>query len=103
MVKLGLRARQGGARAVIVTVDAGAGGEQQVDRCQPPGPQPYVDLIWATPEMTTGHLLLAVVTTTWILISIQLEERDLIKMLGEAYVEYRTRVPALILFTKRGG
>ena len=57
---------------------------------------------WATPEMTTGHLLFAAVTTVYILIAIQLEERDLTEMLGQAYVEYRTRVPALIPFTKRG-
>ena len=57
---------------------------------------------WATPEMTTGHLLFAAVTTVYILIAIQLEERDLTEMLGQAYGEYRTRVPALIPFTKRG-
>ncbi len=57
---------------------------------------------WATPEMTTRHLLFAAVTTVYILIAIQLEERDLAEMLGQAYVEYRTRVPALIPFTKRG-
>ena len=62
----------------------------------------FIIAFWATPEMTTGPLLFAVVTTVWILISIQLEERDLKEMLGEAYVEYRKRVPALIPFTKRG-
>ena len=62
----------------------------------------FIVAFWATPEMTTGHLLFAAVTTVWILISIPLEERDLVDMLGQAYVEYRTRVPALIPFTKRG-
>ena len=62
----------------------------------------FIIAFWATPEMTTGHLLFAAVTTVYILIAIQLEERDLTEMLGQDYVEYRTRVSALIPFTKRG-
>ena len=57
---------------------------------------------WATPEMTTGHLLFAAVTTVYILIAIQFEEHDLAEMLGQAYSDYRARVPGLIPFTKRG-
>ncbi len=62
----------------------------------------FIIAFWATPEMTTGHLLFAAVTTVYIVIAIQIEERDLVEMLGNTYVEYRTRVPALIPFTKRG-
>ncbi len=62
----------------------------------------FIITFWATPEMTTGHLLFAAVTTVYIVIAIQIEERDLVEMLGNTYVEYRTRVPALIPFTKRG-
>ncbi len=62
----------------------------------------FIIAFWATPEMTTGHLLFAAVTTAYILVAIQLEERDLTKMLGEAYVDYLARVPALIPFAKRG-
>ena len=62
----------------------------------------FITAFWATPVMTTGHILFAVVTTTYILIAIQLEERDLIDMLGQAYVDYRRRVPALIPFTNFG-
>ena len=62
----------------------------------------FIIAFWATPEMTAGHLLFAAVTTVYILIAIQLEEHDLAEMLGQAYVEYRTRVPALIPFTKWG-
>jgi protein-S-isoprenylcysteine O-methyltransferase Ste14 len=51
---------------------------------------------WAAPTMTAGHLLLASVTTVWILIAVQFEERDLIAALGTQYAEYRRRVPMLV-------
>jgi steroid 5-alpha reductase family enzyme len=56
---------------------------------------------WATPTMTATHLLFAVMTTAYILIAIQLEERDLVNAHPE-YAEYRKRVPMLIPGTKTG-
>jgi methanethiol S-methyltransferase len=50
---------------------------------------------WATPTMTVTHLVLAGTLTTYILMAIRLEERDLSAAHPE-YAVYRTRVPMLI-------
>lgn len=56
----------------------------------------FIVAFWAAPTMTVGHLVFAVVTTAYILIGIQLEERDLIGLFGDGYRGYRRRVGMLI-------
>ncbi len=51
---------------------------------------------WATPTMTIAHLVFAIGTTAYILVAIQLEERDLLAAHGESYAAYRRSVPMLV-------
>jgi protein-S-isoprenylcysteine O-methyltransferase Ste14 len=61
----------------------------------------FVIAFWSIPLMTVGHLIFAVATTAYILIALQLEERDLVTYHGAAYVEYRRQV-SMILPMPRG-
>jgi protein-S-isoprenylcysteine O-methyltransferase Ste14 len=56
---------------------------------------------WATPEMTAGHLLLAVGVSVYMLIAIRYEERDLVGLFGKDYEDYRAEVGMLTPRFKR--
>jgi methanethiol S-methyltransferase len=60
----------------------------------------FVIAFWAAPTMTLGHLLFAAVTTAYIVIAIQLEERDLIDVFGDEYRRYKRRVSMLVPWRK---
>jgi protein-S-isoprenylcysteine O-methyltransferase Ste14 len=52
---------------------------------------------WCTPTMTIAHLAFAIATSAYILIAIQLEERDLMEAHPE-YRQYRKQVPMIVPF-----
>lgn len=58
---------------------------------------------WATPDMSYGHLLLAIGLSIYMLTAIRFEERDLITLFGDRYVRYRVEVGMLLPRFGRGG
>ncbi|MEX2307160.1 MAG: methanethiol S-methyltransferase [Pirellulales bacterium] len=63
----------------------------------------FIIAFWSAPTMSQGRLLFAVVATVWILIAIQIEERDLADIIGDPYRNYRKRTPMLMPFPRRKG
>jgi len=61
----------------------------------------WLCIFWATPMMTSAHFVFAVATTVYVLIAIQLEEKDLLQTHGRVYRNYRQRVPMLLPFGKK--
>ena len=60
----------------------------------------FIIAFWATPTMSLGHLVFAIATTGYIIIGISFEERDLIKLHGKSYQDYRNKVYMLFPFKK---
>lgn len=61
----------------------------------------FIIAFWATPRMTIGHLVFALATTAYIVIAIQIEERDIVNAHGVAYEEYREKVSMLLPIPKK--
>ena len=62
----------------------------------------FMIAFWATPTMTLGHLLFAVVTTAYMIIDVKFfEEKDLRAHLGEDYARYQEEVPMFLPLPKR--
>jgi protein-S-isoprenylcysteine O-methyltransferase Ste14 len=57
---------------------------------------------WAAPQMTVGHLVLALSVSVFMLIAIRYEERDLTDLFGEDYRRYRSGVGMLTPRFRRG-
>jgi protein-S-isoprenylcysteine O-methyltransferase Ste14 len=49
--------------------------------------------LWATPEMSRGHLLFAAANLLYAVAAVHWEERDLAVQLGPEYESYRRSVP----------
>ena len=60
----------------------------------------FLIAFWSAPTMSVGHLVFSIATTAYILIAIQLEERDLVKFHGQSYVEYRKKVSMILPIPK---
>jgi|ERR1700682_3224929 methanethiol S-methyltransferase len=56
----------------------------------------WLCIFWATPRMTTAHLVFAIATTAYIMMAIPWEERDLVRAYGEAYRLYQEQVPKIL-------
>ena len=50
---------------------------------------------WSTPQMSFGHLLLALGMSAYMLVAIRYEKRDLVDLFGKDYEDYRQQVGML--------
>lgn len=55
-------------------------------------------VLWSTPHMTLGHLIMASVWTLYVFIGIYFEERDLVREFGNKYLAYQASVSKLLPF-----
>lgn len=56
---------------------------------------------WATPHMTLGHLMFAVLFSAYVLIGTTMEERDLMRAHRDSYAAYRARTAMLFPAPRR--
>ena len=53
-------------------------------------------VFWATPRMSVGHAFFAAAGSAYIAVGVRFEERDHRRQLGEDYIDYARRVPAIV-------
>ncbi|WP_232420969.1 isoprenylcysteine carboxylmethyltransferase family protein [Leptospira sp. B5-022] len=53
-------------------------------------------VLWSTPLMDLGHLILSTGMTLYIVIGTFFEERDLVRTFGEKYIQYKHEVPMFL-------
>ncbi len=56
----------------------------------------FLVAFWSAPTLTLGRLLMATISTAYVLIAVRWEERDLAAVMGEDYLRYRERTPLLL-------
>ncbi len=61
----------------------------------------WMIVLWATPAMSVGHLLLAAIGTLYIIAITPVEEADLIDEIGPDYLAYRQRTRAFLPLPRR--
>ncbi|MEE9552814.1 MAG: isoprenylcysteine carboxylmethyltransferase family protein [candidate division Zixibacteria bacterium] len=52
----------------------------------------FMIAFWATPVMTVGHFVFAFATTAYMVVGVWFEERDLVRIYGAEYENYRKQV-----------
>ncbi len=60
----------------------------------------WLIVMWATPDMTLGHILLALIASVYIFIITPIEEADLLDEIGDCYAQYRNEVRRYLPFPK---
>lgn len=63
----------------------------------------FIVAFWATPIMTTAHLLFAIGTLAYVLIGIFFEEKDLVSTFGTEYEEYKSQVSMVVPLPPKKG
>ncbi|KPA15319.1 hypothetical protein MHK_004475 [Candidatus Magnetomorum sp. HK-1] len=53
-------------------------------------------MIWVPHDLSADRLLFNLLWSIWIFVGTVLEERDLVKIFGDVYREYKKNVPMLI-------
>jgi protein-S-isoprenylcysteine O-methyltransferase Ste14 len=56
---------------------------------------------WSAPTMSAGHLLFSALFSVYVLIGVRHEERDLLRVFGDAYRDYQAAVPMLLPLPRR--